>query len=107
MTKVAAEKGHDSRWSCVVSSNEGIPSTIFISNCWTAMGRSDFDDEHVDVYRCFHFNADKVLALSSLIVKIMALSGSARIDFQSFGWEKKVLSSSLRQQTSGGTQSST
>jgi hypothetical protein len=54
----------------------------------------DFDDEHVDVYsrdhsyRCFHFDAEKLLARSSLTVKVMALSGSTWVDFQGFGWEK-------------------
>jgi pimeloyl-ACP methyl ester carboxylesterase len=54
----------------------------------------DLDDEHVDVYsrdhsyRCFHFDAEKLLARSSLTVKVMALSGSTWVDFQGFGWEK-------------------
>ena len=55
----------------------------------------DLDDEHVDVYsrdhsyRCFHFDVEKLLARSSLTVKVMALSGSTWIDFQGFGWEKE------------------
>ena len=55
----------------------------------------DFDDEHVAVYsrdhsyRCFHFDVDKLLARSSLTVKVMALSGSTWIDFQGFGWERE------------------
>jgi hypothetical protein len=57
----------------------------------------DLDDEHVDVYsrdhsyRCFHFDAEKLLARLSLTVKVMALSGSTWIDFQGFGWEKDSL----------------
>jgi hypothetical protein len=56
----------------------------------------EFDDEHVDVYsrdhsyRCFHFDADKLLSRTSLIVKVMALSGSTWIDFQGFGSETEI-----------------
>jgi hypothetical protein len=53
----------------------------------------EFDDQPVAVYsrdasyRCFHVDLSKLLKRSSLVVKIMALSGSVWIDFQGFGWE--------------------
>jgi len=55
---------------------------------------ADFDDERVAVYsrdhsyRCFHFNVSKLLDCTSLIVKVMAISGSTWIDFQGFGLER-------------------
>jgi len=55
----------------------------------------EFDDEPIAVYsrdasyRCFHVDISKLLQRSSLVVKIMALSGSAWIDFQGFGWERE------------------
>jgi pimeloyl-ACP methyl ester carboxylesterase len=55
----------------------------------------EFDDQPVAVYsrdgsyRCFHVDISKLLKRSSLVVKIMALSGSVWIDFQGFGWEKE------------------
>jgi hypothetical protein len=54
----------------------------------------DFDDDRVAVYsgdhsyRCFHFNAAKLLDRRSLAVKVMALSGSTWVDFQGFGLEQ-------------------
>ena len=53
----------------------------------------EFDDERVAVYsgdasyRCFHVDVGKLLRRNSLTLKIMALSGSAWIDYQGFGWE--------------------
>jgi hypothetical protein len=55
----------------------------------------EFDDQPVAVYsrdgsyRCFHVDISKLLKRSSLVVKIMALSGSVWIDFQGFGREKE------------------
>jgi hypothetical protein len=54
----------------------------------------DFDDERIAVYsgdhsyRCFHFDAAKLLDRRSLAVKVMALSGSTWVDFQGFGLEQ-------------------
>jgi hypothetical protein len=53
----------------------------------------EFDEQRVAVYsvdasyRCFHFDVSKLWQRNSLILKIMALSGSAWIDYQGFGWE--------------------
>src|SRR6267378_2466183 len=59
-----------------VSTSAATPFAIFISSC-----------DHS--YRCFHFDVDRLLARSSLTVKVMALSGSTWIDFQGFGWERE------------------
>jgi pimeloyl-ACP methyl ester carboxylesterase len=73
----------------------------------------DFDDEHVDVYsrdhsyRCFHFDAEKLLARSSLTVKVMALSGSTWVDFKASGGKRTALRSPHRPRTRAGMPSST
>jgi len=93
-TAVAAEKG---AWQQVVVrrvDQRGDPIRDFHIQLFEGDNPiPDFDDEHVAVYsrdhsyRCFHFDVDKLLTRSSLTVKVMALSGSAWIDFQGFGWE--------------------